>query len=589
MAEKIPTFRSESVTRSANVPMVRASGLDAQSQMFGQIGNVFQGVADYANEKLLQKAIREQQELAVETVTSEGFDPRELKGQQINTIADEAYRKAAIEAYGYELDTRIDTTIKQAYADNLENPNGFLRATEGFEKGIVESVPFEMKAGAKAAIQTKINSFHTEMQVAQQRRLMAERDEARKIFADKAVNDAILADSPEETAIALSRMASVINQQFDTPERREAEMMKVKMRVAEQKLDVDVMKGLLSPDDWMATMNELGIAPDANDYNRAINLYNQGRGLELQSLADEEGKEKQVAESSKDALALQVAQMRQEEKSPTEIQSFIDQTFIQNVSSGMDVDAANSVKKSAMTMVMNEDISPAAKAQSYLNVENAIGQDDFDKIAKQTLLLQGIARSEYDALTKRHNEAIAQPFESHPHLKPAMDRLIAVKYPIFASYRNSQNPPKLEPGVDVDLVAGYQEQQGAAGADIARFQQMLNTDMSEAQVSAIILNEKQQYESDKETLKINRAIAQLPTYRNAAAGAQRILNSNNLFSNDKRLKDAFDGEWTRDNAENRLSRLRHYYAPKGNSSEEMKQVYIIELTLKKDGWLQNVQ
>lgn len=570
MAQKIPTFQSNLVSSASNVPLVQASGAMAQAQMFERIGGIFQGVADYSNKKLLEASIREQEKLAVETVTSEGFNPAELKNQQVNTIADQAYRKAALEAYSYELESDIDAKVMSAKANNLENPNGFLAATEGFQKGIIESAPHEMKAGIKANISGKINKVHSAMVIEQQRKLMAERDKARAIFQKRAMEEALLADSPEESQAAMAKLATVIEQQYDTPELRQAAMLDAVSNISRRKIELEVMQDGLDPDQAIAALEKQGIAPDANDYNRIVGLYNSGRSLERQRLLESERAEAQELDELKNKHQLEVLKLK---GNPDEQAEYIEQSLPTLIDSGLDVDEAVAIQKSLASLVLKSEPSGAAKARAFTDAQDLIGSQGFDKFATEAFHGGFLTESQYSKLRKQNQDAIANPFEDNPVIAEPMDRLIATKYPIYAARKDSPNPPKIgDAGVDYGLAEKYLEEQSRALNDIARFQEELNTGASVKEVAQSINAESVQHQSLKRAITIPKEVFQVSGMAIPAQKAQAILSG----------ELEYDTQWTPENAAARLEELENKLV--GTPEEGV--VFIIRESLKKSGVIQ---
>ena len=248
MVQAIPTFTSTSVTQTPSMGVVAQSGTRAMGEAFGRVGNFFDTVAEYSNDKLDQKMKREMTIAGQEMAMSKGFDPNELNEDPFTT-ADMVLRESALNTYAITLESDIERSINRAHVENLRNPNGFKAQTDGYISKTVGEVPTELKNGVSKMALGMANSKFASIKIETAMRSIAEAEASEKIFLERIGDKIVLAETPEERAILMNKIDGMLanSTAYMTQGGRDAARAQLIDRVYTDDAFKKVMEGQLTP------------------------------------------------------------------------------------------------------------------------------------------------------------------------------------------------------------------------------------------------------------------------------------------------------------------------------------------------------
>jgi hypothetical protein len=292
MVEQLPRFTSERTTQIPSMGIVRATGhaalaqSAADSSMWAGVGKMFETVGAYAEQKSREYVAYNTKRAAEEAVIQAGLNPAALKDPV--TWADRIYRESAVAAYAIEVQTGIEQSVQQSALRHKNNPKAHEADLEGMLEGVRSSkdIPHELRVGAvKTATALSLQSaFQVRQQ--HQARVEAEQKAAFEVRRQELTLRAAAGDMGAWTELEAMTMN---NPYMLTQEGRAAQSVENQRAIILQSSLNDMVSGKGTPTESINSLLASGISLTPAQMRDMYSIYN-ARDDEMRSRLAQEDK-----------------------------------------------------------------------------------------------------------------------------------------------------------------------------------------------------------------------------------------------------------------------------------------------------------
>lgn len=265
-------FRSTRVTQAPSFGIVQGAGMRAEANLFRQAGGIFDEVAEFANQKLDQKAARDAREQAEHDVRAAGLNPAQLDDPI--TKADEIYREAAINTYTIQVEDDLNTTVSTFALEHDKDPQAFLAKSKGYVEGKINSLPIELRTPFEKQASALVSTEALRIKKALREQAIQETKALNAAKLDEYTAAAVNA-GPEERQTHVAKALALIEADATTanPELKAARFRKFENDLLLGAKRRDVALGDVTPADAIRELEAAGIAVTPDVMRSIYNSY----------------------------------------------------------------------------------------------------------------------------------------------------------------------------------------------------------------------------------------------------------------------------------------------------------------------------
>lgn len=442
MVATIPTFQSDRVTQIPSMGITDMSGMRAMGGAISNIGRAFEQIANVEGERADQLMKRKMMERADADVRDRGLDPAKLADPV--TAADSIYRQAAMNTYAIKVERDVDDKLNAIALQNRNNPSGYKAQAEGYLKGTVSSLPWEMRNGVEKSASSVIAQRTFAMQQNLQARAIAESEALEDAEIERLSASAVNAE-PEMRGPIMDKINTIVSgsTKYITTEGRNARVREVQDDLLFNTTVKDVMEKRISPADGAKRLAESGVAVTPGRQEQLNNAEFVHDNYEARIDNIRKGKQAAIVSGIEQGFFDQLdATIQAQPDIPfSQLQTMIRNTQSQLRASGVSgeavLDFANKAYKSAATtQVDNYDIVDV--------VDDQINAGQYDEAMKLLQSARGtdVSRETYQARFRQIQEEKAGVI-SNPVIKQYLNEYEATYAPNASLSPGDFSDPRL--------------------------------------------------------------------------------------------------------------------------------------------------